>query len=170
MELDAAVLLLALAEIGNQGLLRRHAFSDHAVRGDALVHEVPGDRLGLRIRERLGLGRIERAIPMRLHVKLADFGMVHEDVHHFVKKADVLRRWPGGLIEYYGMTEGGGSCILPAHLHPDKLHTVGQPAEGHDIRLIDEQGRELPRGQTGEVVGGATSAPATSAASTTTAF
>ena len=33
-------------------------------------------------------------------------------------KADVLARWPGGLIEYYGMTEGGGSCILHAHLHP----------------------------------------------------
>ena len=43
-------------------------------------------------------------------------------------KADVLERWPGGLIEYYGMTEGGGTCILEAHVHPDKLHTVGQPA------------------------------------------
>ncbi len=70
-------------------------------------------------------------------------------------KAEVLRRWPGGLTEYYGMTEGGGACILPCHLHPDKLHTVGQPAEGHDIRLIDEDGRELPRGSqaVGEVVG-----------------
>jgi acyl-CoA synthetase (AMP-forming)/AMP-acid ligase II len=68
-------------------------------------------------------------------------------------KADVLRRWPGGLSEYYGLTEGGGTCILHAHLHPTKLHTVGTPAEGHDIRLIDEDGRELPRGATGEVVG-----------------
>jgi acyl-CoA synthetase (AMP-forming)/AMP-acid ligase II len=51
------------------------------------------------------------------------------------------------------MTEGGGTCILNAHLHPDKLHTVGQPAEGHDIRLIDEAGIELPPGSTGEVVG-----------------
>ncbi|MBC7380957.1 MAG: acyl--CoA ligase [Burkholderiaceae bacterium] len=68
-------------------------------------------------------------------------------------KADVLRRWPGGLVEFYGMTEGGGTCILEAHLHPDKLHTVGRPAEGHDIRLIDDDGRELPAGQTGEVVG-----------------
>jgi acyl-CoA synthetase (AMP-forming)/AMP-acid ligase II len=68
-------------------------------------------------------------------------------------KADVLARWPGGLVEYYGMTEGGGTCILEAHNHPDKLHTVGQPAPGHDIRLIDEDGRELPRGATGEVVG-----------------
>jgi acyl-CoA synthetase (AMP-forming)/AMP-acid ligase II len=68
-------------------------------------------------------------------------------------KADVLKRWPGGLVEFYGMTEGGGTCILNAHLHPDKLHTVGQPAEGHDIRLIDEEGVELPEGSTGEVVG-----------------
>ena len=71
-------------------------------------------------------------------------------------KADVLARWPGGLVEFYGMTEGGGTCILEAHLHPAKLHTVGQPAEGSDIRLIDEEGNELPRGNTevaGEVVG-----------------
>jgi long-chain acyl-CoA synthetase len=73
-------------------------------------------------------------------------------------KADVLARWPGGLVEFYGMTEGGGTCILLAHEHPDKLHTVGQPAQGHDIRLIDDDGRELDAealraGTTGEVVG-----------------
>jgi long-chain acyl-CoA synthetase len=68
-------------------------------------------------------------------------------------KADVLARWPGGLVEYYGMTEGGGTCILEAHLFPGKLHTVGKPAEGHDIRLIDEEGREVAAGEIGEVVG-----------------
>ncbi|MGH8187976.1 MAG: class I adenylate-forming enzyme family protein, partial [Steroidobacteraceae bacterium] len=68
-------------------------------------------------------------------------------------KADILRRWPGGLIEYYGLTEGGGTCMLIAHEFPDKLHTVGQPASGHDVRLIDEHGQEVPRGQIGEVVG-----------------
>jgi acyl-CoA synthetase (AMP-forming)/AMP-acid ligase II len=68
-------------------------------------------------------------------------------------KADILRRWPGGLVEYYGMTEGGGTCILAAHEHPDKLATVGKAAEGHDIRLIDEAGREVAPGEIGEVVG-----------------
>jgi len=68
-------------------------------------------------------------------------------------KADILERWPGGLVEYYGMTEGGGTCLLAAHERRDKLATVGTPAEGHDIRLIDEAGREVPRGETGEVVG-----------------
>ncbi|HEY0942006.1 MAG TPA: class I adenylate-forming enzyme family protein [Steroidobacter sp.] len=68
-------------------------------------------------------------------------------------KRDVLARWPGGLIEYYGMTEGGGTCMLLAHEFPHKLHTVGQPAPGHEIRIIDEDGRELPQGEIGEVVG-----------------
>jgi len=68
-------------------------------------------------------------------------------------KADILARWPGGLIEFYGMTEGGGTCILEAHLYRDKLHTVGRPAQHSDIRLIDEDGNELPPGATGEVVG-----------------
>jgi acyl-CoA synthetase (AMP-forming)/AMP-acid ligase II len=68
-------------------------------------------------------------------------------------KADVLARWPGALVEYYGMTEGGGTCILHAQEHPDKLHTVGRPAPGHDIRLIDDAGREVAPGEAGEVVG-----------------
>ena len=68
-------------------------------------------------------------------------------------KADVLARWPGLLVEYYGMTEGGGTCILIANQFPDKLHTVGRPVEGHDIRLIDDDGNEVAQGETGEVVG-----------------
>jgi acyl-CoA synthetase (AMP-forming)/AMP-acid ligase II len=73
-------------------------------------------------------------------------------------KADVVDRWPGALIEFYGMTEGGGTCILLAHEHPTKLHTVGQPAQGHDIRLIDDDGLEvsadaIATGTSGEVVG-----------------
>ncbi|OQW44034.1 MAG: 4-coumarate--CoA ligase [Proteobacteria bacterium SG_bin6] len=68
-------------------------------------------------------------------------------------KAEVVRRWPGLLVEYYGMTEGGGTTMLNCTAHPTKLHTVGVPVEGHDIRLIDESGREVPPGGTGEVVG-----------------
>ena len=68
-------------------------------------------------------------------------------------KADVVARWPGLLVEYYGMTEGGASCGLNATAFPDKLHTVGQPMPGHEIRLIDDDGREVPPGAMGEVVG-----------------
>ena len=68
-------------------------------------------------------------------------------------KAEVLAKWPGGLVEYFGMTEGGGAFLLAAHDRPDKLHTVGQAIGGHDMRVIDEGGRQLPAGEAGEVVG-----------------
>ena len=68
-------------------------------------------------------------------------------------KADVLARWPGGLVEFYGMTEGGGTCMLEAHRFPDKLHTVGRPVSTSDIRLIDDQGLAVAPGDAGEIVG-----------------
>ena len=68
-------------------------------------------------------------------------------------KAEVLARMPGGLIEIYGMTEGGVACIFPVHEHPDKLHTVGRPAPGHFLKVLDENGNEVPPGVAGELVG-----------------
>jgi acyl-CoA synthetase (AMP-forming)/AMP-acid ligase II len=68
-------------------------------------------------------------------------------------KTEVARRWPGRLIDSYGLTEGGGACMLDVTAHPDKLHTVGVPAPGHDIRIIDDEGNEMPQGAIGEVVG-----------------
>lgn len=68
-------------------------------------------------------------------------------------KADIVARWPGLLVEYYGMTEGGGTTLLICNQFPDKLATVGRPIEGHDIRLIDEDGIEVALGEMGEVVG-----------------
>ncbi len=68
-------------------------------------------------------------------------------------KADCLKRWPGRLIEIYGLTEGGGSCTLEANLFPDKLHTVGKPGLGSEIVVLDEQGNVLPQGEVGELAG-----------------
>ncbi len=68
-------------------------------------------------------------------------------------KADVLKRWPGGLTEYYGMTEGGGGTVLFAHETPHKLHTVGKPWPHIDVRLIDEEGKEVGPHEVGEIVG-----------------
>ena len=68
-------------------------------------------------------------------------------------KRDILDRWPGKLVEYYGMTEGGASFVLVADEHPDKLHTVGRLAPGAQAILLDEEGREVAPGETGEIVG-----------------
>jgi acyl-CoA synthetase (AMP-forming)/AMP-acid ligase II len=68
-------------------------------------------------------------------------------------KADVVKRWPGALVEIYSMTEGGVVCLLMAHDHPDKLHTVGIPWNDSEVFTIDEDGNRLPTGSIGELVG-----------------
>lgn len=68
-------------------------------------------------------------------------------------KAEVLRRMPGGLVEAYSMTEGGVVCTLAAHEFPDKLHTVGRPAPGSYLKVLDDEDREVPPGTAGHLVG-----------------
>ena len=68
-------------------------------------------------------------------------------------KREVLDRMPGALIEIYSMTEGGLVCLLPAHEFPDKLHTVGRPAPGSEIKVLDDEDREVAAGTPGNLVG-----------------
>ncbi len=83
-----------------------------------------------------------------MRVKFSTSAPLRADV-----KADVLARFPGKLIEYYGLTEGGGVTVLVADENPTKLHTVGKVAPGNDIRLIDAEGNEVPLGEVGEICG-----------------
>lgn len=71
--------------------------------------------------------------------------------------ADAIARWPGNLREVYGLTEGGISTSLDCAAHPDKWSSVGIPTEGAEVRVIDEDGCELSKGETGELVGRAIS-------------
>jgi acyl-CoA synthetase (AMP-forming)/AMP-acid ligase II len=68
-------------------------------------------------------------------------------------KRRILEKMPGQFIEFYGLTEGGVSTVLMASQFPNKLDSVGQPAPGSEIKIIDDNGNELPPGQVGEIVG-----------------
>lgn len=68
-------------------------------------------------------------------------------------KRRILDKIPGELVDIYGLTEGGVTTILVASQYQDKLESVGQPVPGCEIKVIDEQGNELPPGETGEIVG-----------------
>lgn len=68
-------------------------------------------------------------------------------------QAEVQSRFPGVLYQVYGLTEGGISTRLDVSAHPDKLDTVGQPTPGVELRIIDGEGRELLKGEIGEIVG-----------------
>ncbi|MCP4750022.1 MAG: AMP-binding protein [Proteobacteria bacterium] len=68
-------------------------------------------------------------------------------------KKRIIEKLPGEFVEAYGLTEGGASTSLFASQFPDKLASVGQPIEGCEVRIIDDNGQELPAGETGEIVG-----------------
>ncbi|MEP1420831.1 MAG: class I adenylate-forming enzyme family protein [Erythrobacter sp.] len=68
-------------------------------------------------------------------------------------KREVLSRMPGGLVEIYSMTEGGVVCLLQAHEFPDKLHTVGRPAPGSEMKVLNDEDEEVPPGIPGNLIG-----------------
>jgi long-chain acyl-CoA synthetase len=68
-------------------------------------------------------------------------------------KRRILDETSAELVEIYGLTEGGPVTILEGRRHPDKLASVGQPAAGIEVRIVDDAGRDVPRGDAGEVVG-----------------
>lgn len=71
---------------------------------------------------------------------------------HADLKQRLRRMFPGVLIELYGLTEG----IITTHdpeAPESKAESVGKPVPGTDVRIVDEAGRELLAGQSGEIVG-----------------
>jgi acyl-CoA synthetase (AMP-forming)/AMP-acid ligase II len=66
-------------------------------------------------------------------------------------KAAILERLGPGLFELYGFSEGFATICRPEQQH--KRGSVGTPVIGFDLRIVDEEGRELPPGEPGEIVG-----------------
>jgi acyl-CoA synthetase (AMP-forming)/AMP-acid ligase II len=67
-------------------------------------------------------------------------------------KLRLAREFGCALIELYGLTEGIITTLDPEDLeaHPA---SVGRPVPGTDLKIIDDDGRELPVGEAGEIVG-----------------
>lgn len=62
---------------------------------------------------------------------------------------------PGcGLFQLYGLTEtvGSGTVLLPQDHRGALLRSCGRPYPGLEIRVIDDDGHELPPGEVGEIV------------------
>lgn len=71
-------------------------------------------------------------------------------LHVNVKNA-IFEKFPCGIIELYGLTEGIITTLNPEEAK-GRLASVGKPLIGTDIAIIDEQGQVLEVNQSGEVV------------------
>lgn len=67
-------------------------------------------------------------------------------------KHRILDEMGPGLMELYGMTEGLGTILKPEDV-VEKTGSVGPPIAGTDIRIVDDEGNEVPTGEAGEIVG-----------------
>jgi acyl-CoA synthetase (AMP-forming)/AMP-acid ligase II len=67
-------------------------------------------------------------------------------------KKQIIEKFGNILTEAYGITEGIATNILPECVL-EKPTSVGIPVFGADVRIIDDEGKELPTGEVGEIVG-----------------
>jgi long-chain acyl-CoA synthetase len=67
-------------------------------------------------------------------------------------KRRMLETFPCGYYEVYGLTEGFATIVRPEDL-PAKIVSVGRAMLGNDIRIIDDDGNEVPLGEAGEIIG-----------------
>ncbi|MEM9255868.1 MAG: class I adenylate-forming enzyme family protein [Pseudomonadota bacterium] len=70
-------------------------------------------------------------------------------------KKDIIERFPGELVEFYGLTEGGVGTLFIGSVakQADKLGSVGPALPGTVLKIINDAGDELSTGEIGEIVG-----------------
>ncbi len=66
-------------------------------------------------------------------------------------KQALIARFGPAIIELYGLTEGVVTTLDP-EAADGRLASVGQPLFGTDLKIIDEEDREVPTGTAGEIV------------------
>ena len=70
----------------------------------------------------------------------------------------LLRRWAAKgvrLRQAYGLTESTGAVtMVPPEQYASKAGSVGIRGPWNDVRVVDDEGRDVPPGETGEVVVG----------------
>lgn len=71
---------------------------------------------------------------------------------HLEHKVAFERRLPGVFYELYGLTEGFVT-VLDKLDFPNKMQSVGIPPPLYEMRIVDDEGRDLAPGEVGEIVG-----------------
>jgi acyl-CoA synthetase (AMP-forming)/AMP-acid ligase II len=67
-----------------------------------------------------------------------------------------ITKFACGFQQHYGMTEAGSTCLLKVEDHDpedtEALTSAGCDAAGYELLIVDEDGRQLPKGEAGEII------------------
>ena len=69
-------------------------------------------------------------------------------------RSGLAKRFPhAGIYDLYGLTEASpGVSILKPDDPPEKITSVGKPMKHVTVKIVDHEGKQLPPGETGEIV------------------
>ncbi len=117
---------------------RASTFWADAVRHRATVFHGVGTILAI-------LGRLPVSAEERAHTLRAMWSAGHPEL-----VATMSARLGIPIVQNWGMTEGGMTATPLAGGHPPG--SIGVPVGPNEIRLVDDEGREVPAGVVGEIV------------------
>jgi len=66
-------------------------------------------------------------------------------------KRELIAWWGPIITEYYGSSDGAGPVVCTSKDWMERPGTVGRPVAGVEVRVVDEQGCELPAGTEGSI-------------------
>jgi acyl-CoA synthetase (AMP-forming)/AMP-acid ligase II len=128
----------------------------------------PGEVIGTMVREKVTMTHMAptmvQAVLNAPGIEEADLSSLHTICYSAAPMpVPLLRRGLKLLgpvfLQLYGMTEGGGTTLHKRQHKPDgspedlkRLGSIGQAAPNVDVKIVDDEGRELPAGQPGEIL------------------
>jgi len=129
----------------------------------------PKEVLGILEREKITTCQF---VPTMVNAMLQEKSIETYDLHHLrlipyaaspmpvelLKQA--MKRFQCGFIQFYGQTETGPlTTVLPPEAHVlkgtdaqlDRLASAGRAALNYEVRILDEEGKDVPVGEVGEI-------------------
>lgn len=101
-----------------------------------------------------GLTMMLRFAPDRLadcasHIRYVELGSAPMPLEDKRKLMELLPH--SRICMHYGLTEATRSVYIEFHADAEKLHSIGRPAEGVQVRIADSEGQAVARGEPGAI-------------------
>ena len=98
------------------------------------------------------LRRVSEASPqVKASLRSLRFIICSGSALHPSERRELLETVNANLMNFYASTEGGGVAILYGREGDEVARSVGRPILGSQIRIIDNDDRELPAGEIGHI-------------------